>query len=170
MERRIYTTGQRLSLAEYLDDVDDPAGYEDWLDPDTQSGYNYHFTDTYDEYHGAESSSHRFEAVIIRNADEKVIGSVSLSPEGTLPDLAIRIYLPYRAAGYGTEAFRLALEYCFAVLGFELIYAGCYEHNTASSRMLKSLGFIPYPEGNCPETHYLTGEPIVQLDFVKYRD
>ena len=36
--------------------------------------------------------------------------------------------------------------------------------------MLRKCGFFPHPEGNVIEKHYLTGETITQLDFVKYDD
>lgn len=32
--------------------------------------------------------------------------------------------------------------------------------------MLKKCGFIPHPEGNQQEKHFLTGEDITQLDSV----
>ncbi len=64
---------------------------------------------------------------------------------------------------------RLAAKYCFESYGFECIYAGCYETNTVSRKMLKSCGFVPHPDGDCHESHYLTGEPITQYDYVLYR-
>ena len=35
-----------------------------------------------------------------------------------------------------------------------------------SLKMLERCGYIPYPIGNVPEKHYITGEDIVQMDFV----
>jgi hypothetical protein len=32
--------------------------------------------------------------------------------------------------------------------------------------MLQKCGYVPYPEGNVPEKHYITGEDIIQLDFI----
>jgi len=50
----------------------------------------------------------------------------------------------------------------------EYIFAGCYPNNTASLKMLKKCGFRPHPDGNQNEKHYLTGDDITQLDFIKY--
>lgn len=111
----------------------------------------------------------RFQAVIIRKNDNAVIGTISMSPENALPDLAIMIYKPYRKLGYGTKAFALALKYCFNAFNLDRIYAGCYETNVASLRMLKVCGFVSHPEGNEVEKHFESGEAITQLDFVKYR-
>lgn len=86
-----------------------------------------------------------------------------------MPDLAIMLYKPYRGNGYSTPVFGLALRYCFAHFGFECIYAGCYESNPKSMKMLANCGFVPHTEGNCNETHFLDGTPIVQYDFVTYR-
>lgn len=38
-----------------------------------------------------------------------------------------------------------------------------------SLKMLKKCGFVPHPEGNEEERHFESGEPVIQLDFVKYR-
>lgn len=168
MERKIYAANNILSLAEYLCDKDDPLTYENWLDTETQEGYNFRMEKTYEEYHSA-PFNHRWNAVVLRNSDRAVVGSLTLSPEGSLPDLAINIFHPFRGKGYGTSAFALALEYCFSHFGLQEIYAGCYEHNAVSMKMLQKCGMQPHQEGNCLETHFLTGEPITQLDFVKYK-
>ena len=169
MTRIIFTANETLSLAQYIDELDDPENYANWLDSETQSGYNYCMTDTYEEYH-SKAAAFRFIAVILRNADHKIIGVISLSPNQEEPDLAIRLYRPFRGQGYGTNAFALALKYCFEAFSLPLIYAGCYEHNQVSLKMLKRCGFIPYPEGNCYETHFKTGFPVTQLSFVKHRE
>ena len=169
MERKYFCIGERVSLVEYLPDADDPLTYENWLDPVTQEAYNFQMKKTYEEYHEGESK-HRWNAVILRNDDRKIIGSVTLSPEGSAPDLAINLFRTFRGLGYGTEAFSMALKYCFNNFGFTEVYAGCYEHNAASRKMLEKCGLRPNPEGNCEERHFLTGEPVVQFDFVKYRE
>jgi RimJ/RimL family protein N-acetyltransferase len=84
------------------------------------------------------------------------------------PDLAIIVFKPYRGKGYGTRAFSLGVKYCFDVLSLDYIFAGCYPHNISSMKMLQKCGFQPHPEGNQNEKHYLTGEDIIQLDFIKY--
>jgi len=168
MERKIYISNDELMLAEYCNDADAYANYNCWQDYDTQKGYNYKMDISFEAFKNRPVRS-RFQAVIIRKNDSAVIGTISMSPENALPDLAIMIYKPYRKQGYGTNAFALALKYCFDTFGLDKIYAGCYETNVASLRMLKVCGFVPHPEGNEIEKHFESGEAITQLDFVKYR-
>lgn len=169
MERKIYISNETISLAEYQNELDAKDRFDCWQDPETQSGYNFIMGDDFEAFYRKPVRA-RFLAVILRNSDGAVVGSLFLSPETSLPDLAIMLYRPYRGQGYGTEAFALALQYCFDTYDFEEIYAGCYEHNKVSMRMLKKSGFVPHPEGNVTEKHYISGEPITQYDFVKYRD
>lgn len=168
MKRRIYCKNDILSLAEYCPDIDNNAYYECWQDPATQNGYNYQMHDSLEEFCMKPIRS-RLLAVIIRNQDNEPIGIVSLSPEGSPPDLSIMLYKPFRGKGYGTNAFSLAAKYCFELYDFECIYAGCYETNIASLKMLKTCGFVPHPDGDSHENHYLTGNPITQYDYVLYR-
>jgi len=168
MERRIYIAGARVSLAEYLPDADDPANYENWQDPVMQAAYNFKMTRSYAEFQARPVRS-RFLAAVVRNLDGKVMGNVSLSPEGSPPDLAIALYRPYRYQGYGPEAYSLALGHCFSTFGLEEIYAGSYPHNAASMKMLKNCGFERNPDGDCAEEHYLTGAPVVQMDHILRR-
>jgi len=168
MERKIYISNNELMLAQYCIDLDAEAHYDCWQDHDTQKGYNFKMTIPFEAFKNKPFRS-RFQAVIIRKNDNAVIGVISLSPENTLPDMAIMMYPPYRKQGYGTKAFALALKYCFDAFDLEKIYAGCYETNAASRKMLAVCGFVPYPEGNEVEEHFENGTPITQLDFVKYR-
>lgn len=168
MNRKIYIANQDLSLAEYCPEIDNNDYYACWQDPDTQNGYNHKISSSPEEFRSRPIRS-RFLAVILRNQDSEPLGIVSLSPESSLPDLAIMLYRPYRGKGYGTGAFALAAKYCLETFHLKCLYAGCYETNTASLKMLKTCGFVPHPEGNCHETHYLTGEPVIQYDFVLHR-
>ena len=45
------------------------------------------------------------------------------------------------------------------------ISAGCYQDNEYSLRMLKSLGFTRYPDGDEDEVDCFTGKMTVQLEF-----
>lgn len=164
MNRKIYISDKTVSLAEFLD-ADLLNSYNCWLDDDTQRGYNFKRTETFEEYKNQPVNS-RFLATIILNTTKERIGEIFVSPDGTLPDLAIMIYKSYRHIGYGTAAFLLGIRYCFAVLKLGRIYAGCYEDNAVSIKMIMKCGFVPHPEGNVTEKHYLTGEPITQYDFV----
>ena len=167
--RKIYIGGGAVSLAEYLPETDARKCYDSWFDPEVQSGYNFVRKDTFEEYAKkgcVEVAGQRFHAVIISNGTREVIGAIGLSPEGTPPDLSIRIFKPHCGRGYGAEAFALGVKYCFDALNFDRIYAGCYPHNKASRRMLEKCGFRRNPAGDLDEKHYLTGEPIVQYDYV----
>lgn len=168
MNRKIYISKGDLSLAEYVPELDNAPYFACWQDPDTQKGYNYQMTDSLDEFCRRPIRS-RLLAVILRNADHEPLGIVSLSPEGFPPDLAIMLYKPYRGRGYGTNAFALAAAYCMETFGLECLYAGCYETNEISRKMLTACGFVPHPEGNVHERHFLTNEPITQYDFVLKR-
>jgi RimJ/RimL family protein N-acetyltransferase len=165
MERHVFISDGTLALAEYRGMEDNADFYECWQDEDTQRAFNYQFNRAFDEFSKSPVKS-RFIATVIRLSDNARIGVVFVSPEGTLPDLAIMLYKPYRTKGYGTKAFLLATEYCFEHLGLDEVYAGCYPQNAASLKMLKRCGYVPHPQGNQAEKHYLTGEPITQLDFV----
>ena len=169
MERKIYLLDEVLSLSEYIELEDDLGSYHCWQDEETQSGYNHKFTLSFEEWAENRSIKPRFIATIKMLSDNATIGAIFLSPEDTPPDLAIMIYKPYRGKGYGTRAFLLGIKYCFESLSLDYLYAGCYPHNISSMKMLQKCGFKPHPEGNQNEKHYLTGEDIVQLDFVKYK-
>lgn len=168
MVRNIYIYDDDIALAEYCPETDTADWYECWKDPATEAGYNHRMDDTYEEFSHSPIRS-RFLAMILRRSDNTVMGTVFLSPKNCPPDLAIMLYRPYRGQGYGTAAFSLALQYCFETFDLPEIYAGCYEHNHRSRRMLEKCGFVPHPEGDQLEEHYLDGSPVTQRDFVKYR-
>ena len=49
-KRHVYIENDHIALAEYLDAEDDRACYECWQDEETQAGYNYCMTDTFEEF------------------------------------------------------------------------------------------------------------------------
>ena len=163
--RKVWIANDILSLVVRVPEVDDINDYECWQDKATQDGYNFKLDMTLEEFRNLPNRS-RFIATIQRNSDSACIGSISVSPVGSLPDLAIMVYEPFRHHGYGTIAFSLAIKYCFDVLKINQQYAGCYETNIVSRKMLSKCGFQPNPQGNMHEKHYLTGKPIMQFDFV----
>ena len=165
MMRNTYIEDDTISLVEYVAQLDDMDRYRCWQDEGTQRGYNYRMAESFEEFAQGGGKS-RFIATIKRKSDGVCVGSIFVSPEDTLPDLAIMIYPQHRGKGYGTSAFSLGANYCFDELGLERIYAGCYPDNAASLAMLSRCGFVPHPEGNSSEKHFLTGEDIVQWDFV----
>ncbi len=155
-------------MSEYIQAIDGIDFYNCWQEPETQKGYNFRRNEKLEEFNNG-SIKTRFIATIMRCSDSAGIGTIFVSPENSLPDLAIVIYAPYRQQGYGTIAFLLGTQYCFETLKLDQIYAGCYEDNLASKKMLEKCGFQPNPEGNQIEKHYLTGKNITQLDFTKYK-
>src|ERR1700740_2020214 len=48
--------------------------------------------------------------------------------------------VPYWDRGYATEAARTAVRYGFETLKLHRIYASCFAHNEASSRVLQKIG------------------------------
>ena len=168
MERSNYVSDDILSLSEYVDSIDDIDMYHCWQDNETQKGYNHKTTETFEEFCNGSIES-LFIAIIIRKTDAARIGAIFVSPENTLPDLAIMIYPQFRRHGYATRAFSLGVVYCLDTLKIEHLYAGCYPYNAASLKMLVRCGFKPHPQGNQNEQHFLTGENIVQLDFVIHK-
>ena len=173
-ERKIYIKNDIISLAECL-----PEDYEDlyngWFDEEVQRGYNFKFEKTFDTWLSEKIEREKSQLIsncaIILNENNKLIGSVGVSMFPDEPnDFSIRIFKPYRNQGFGTMAFALGAKYCFDVLGLEKIYAGCYPDNIRSRKMLEKCGFVPHPEGNSEDTHYITGEPVTQFDFVLYKN
>jgi hypothetical protein len=51
MNRKICCQNELVSLAE-TNDSDYEICYNDWLDADTQKGYNYRFSKSFEEYRG----------------------------------------------------------------------------------------------------------------------
>lgn len=170
MERNIYIENEVIYLADItVDDI--KLLYDSWNDYDTILGYNYRLPYTYSEYVDyCKTQNHSWSPVIIKKDNNVTIGRVGLSPDLSVPDLSITIFKPYQEKSYGTQAFMLAIKYCFDVLNMDKIFAGAYEDNVRSIKMIKKCGFIPHPDGNILEKHILTGEDRLQLDFVVYRE
>jgi len=168
VNRKIFFSNEQFSLGEYITELDSAKHYECWLDEETQDGYNYKVDFTYEEFVTAPERL-RMEAVVIRKSDSAIIGVVTLSPEDFLPDLAIMLYPKYRGLGYSTPVYQMALDYCFEAFDLKEIYAGCYEDNPKSLKMILNCGFEPHPETDSHEIHYITGLPRAQKDFIKYR-
>ena len=169
-DRKIYVKNDVISLAECLPE-DYRDLYDGWLDEEVQRGYNHRFNQTFEEYVKQNSEREKSNLVsncaVILNGNNKLIGSVGVAMFPDAPnDMSIRIFKPYRSQGYGSMAFMLGVKYCFDVLNLDKIYAGSYPDNIRSIKMIEKCGFIPNPEGNINEEHYITGEPVTQLDFI----
>ncbi len=50
MERKVYLQNDIITLSEYIDSEDDINCYTCWLDEETQNGYNYKMTSSFEEY------------------------------------------------------------------------------------------------------------------------
>ena len=165
MSRIIYISNNILSLAEYQKS-DERALYENWQDPETQRGYNGVYFTSFEEYEKRDSLRSLFFAMIRLNATNDIIGAVSVSPPETVPDLAIWVFKPYRRQGYGTSAFALTTKYVLNELNIAELHAGAYPDNIGSQKMFEKCGYVPYPAGNIQEKHYITGEDLIQKDYI----
>ena len=165
MNREIYISENGLMLAEYLPS-DCQADWLDWQDDETREGYNFIMDMPLSQYQNR-TIRNRLYAVILRaDSPDTPVGIVMISPPHGDPDLAIRVFAPYRGNGLGTAAFHLAAEYALAHMNIETLHAGCYEGNMRSQRMLLRCGFVRNPAGDQQEAHYVTGNPIMQYDYV----
>jgi RimJ/RimL family protein N-acetyltransferase len=167
LNREKYIENDIICLAKIIES-DYKILYDSWNEEDTILGYNYKLPYTFDEYRKKGDQNSNWGAVIIRLEDNQVIGRIGIS--AGLPDLSITIFKPYQSQKYGTTAFLLGVKYCFEVLDLDKIYAGSYEDNTASRRMIERCGFKPNPDGNSVDSHIFTGEDRLQLDFVIERN
>jgi RimJ/RimL family protein N-acetyltransferase len=165
--RKTYISNDILSLVEHSP-CDDRALYESWLDPDVQQGFNGIYVTSFEEFaKQSEIDKHtRFTAMIRLDDTDEIIGTVGISPLEDIADLTIRIFKAYRRKGYGTAAFSLATKYIAGALKITEIHAGAYPGNIGSLKILARCGYTPYPAGNIPSKHFITGEDIIQLDYI----
>lgn len=165
IKRKIYASNEILSIAEYLPS-DRKTDYECWQETETQKGYNYIIKDSFDEFSGRKHNHRLYAVVTLNDEPQTLIGFIMLSPPDGLPDLAVRILKAYHGNGYGSSAFALATDYCVNSLGYDKIYAGCYETNNVSKKMLLKCGYAPHPDGNIISNDVFSGEKIMQCDYV----
>ena len=154
----------RIGLIQYTH-ADDQDMFLCWQDIGTQKGYNGIFSMTFDEFSKADISQFSFWVTIVDKSTSARVGTLRLGLDDDCPDLAIWIYPKYRNMGYSKESFRLALLYLFEKYQYQQLSAGCYWDNEASQRMLKSIGFKRYSNGDCEEINVFTGKPTVQQEF-----
>ena len=173
-ERKVYVKNDIISLAEYLQ-KDYQELYDGWLDEEVQRGYNFKWNKSFEQYLAEslerEELNYTSNCAIILNENNQLIGAIGVSRYPAEPyDMSIRVFKPYRSQGFGTIAFALGVKYCFDILKLDKMYAGCYPDNIRSMKMIEKCGFVPHPEGNIQSKHYITGEPVTQLDFVLTRE
>lgn len=169
MGKIIFIENNEIALEKYTHD-DDKAMYECWLDVDTQKGYNGIFYDSFEEFHKEDISKFHFYSLIIDKKSGKKVGTVRLSPPKYEPDLAIWIFKPYRNKGYGYKAFSLGLQYCFNELQLDKVWAGCYENNIVSRKMLEKIGLVRDQLGDVTEIDVFNNKEIKQLSYVITKD
>ncbi len=149
-KRDYFVKGDRVGLARSIPN-EERMEYENWLDSEMQRDYNYrpHWS-SFAEYHqffrDPNRPPPRFFATVVRLADQRPIGSVSLAPAHREPDLSISLYRPFRGLGYGTEAYQLAVAHILTNFDVEFLFASTREDNTASMRALEKTGFERVPE------------------------
>ena len=163
MARKKYIENNVICIAEYIES-DYKILYDSWNEDDIVLGYNYKLPYSFDEYCKNCKDNENWGAVIMRLEDNKIIGRIGIS--AGLPDLTITIFKPYRNQKYGTMAFLLGVKYCFEVLKLGKVYAGCYEDNIHSRKMIENCGFKHNLDGNQIEPHIFSGKDRMQLDFV----
>lgn len=85
---------------------------------------------------------------IVEKASGRVIGSISLQPDGKRPKMESARSMGYLLGenhwgqGYATEACREILRYAFEELDCSVIGASLFPDNAKSRRVLKKLGFV----------------------------
>lgn len=165
-----YIENDKISLIRYRHE-DDKDMYDCWNDLETQKGFNAIFDESFEEFCNFNIDEYHFWATIISKEKRCPVGTIRLCSDVASPDLAIWIYTPYRCKGYGTEAFNLAMEFCFANYHLNKIIAGCYEDNIKSFKMLNKLGFIRNEKDDSIEKNIFTGKNTIQLAFrITYDD
>lgn len=153
-----------IGLAQYTH-ADDVDMFTCWQDIDTQKGYNGIFNQTFEEFKVFTIERFKFWVTVTDKKINQKVGVLRLGLDEVCPDLAVWIYPQYRNSGYGTQAFALALNYIFKQYSYHEISAGCYEDNINSLKMLRKIGFVRYPSGDCMEKNCFTGEKTIQLEF-----
>ena len=155
---------EKIGLKQYTYD-DEYDMYMCWQDIDTQKGYNFILTESFDEFKDDDITKFKFWVVIVNKKTNEKVGVIRLGLDEKCPDLAIWMYPQYRNQGYGTNAFKLALSYIFNNYDYKEISAGCYEDNIYSIKMLENIGFIRHPEGDEKETNIFTNKETTQLEY-----
>jgi RimJ/RimL family protein N-acetyltransferase len=79
---------------------------------------------------------------MVRKADGQLMGMISLRPseEFSRAEMGYWIGVPYWGQGYTSEAARRLVDYSFAELGLNRVYATYLSHNIASRRVMEKAG------------------------------
>lgn len=163
-DRTPITENERIALLPYTH-ADDKDMAACWKDIGTQRGFNNILSESCREFFMFEISQFPFWVTILDKKTNCTVGSIRLGLDEECPDLAIWIYPQYRSMGYGTESFRMSLQYLFEHNRYTELSAGCYMDNEKSLRMLKKIGFTHCPQNDIEEPNCFTGESTKQFGF-----
>lgn len=160
--RRI-DTRDKFDLFEIMSDIE--TAYDDGFTPYQEMNEKYEADFNYlvsDEMHYAIELKSNHKAIGIMHLTEKEERAVMCY------EIGYDINPAYRRNGYGTEAVKSIVEYCFNAANIELLTACIYEWNIKSVNMLEKLGFIQEGKFRKAESHVQRG-PVDILSFYKER-
>jgi RimJ/RimL family protein N-acetyltransferase len=107
----------------------------------------------------------------VENLEGIYVGSVSLHSRnrknGTF-SLGLSISSPHRRKGYGEDAVRVLLRYCFLERRYQKCNSACVHTNEASIRLHKKLGFVE--EGRRRRQFFLNGRYYDDILFGLLRE
>lgn len=118
-----------------------------------------------------ESHSFEFNFAIVKNEDDKMIGTVSLERINHIDRCAtLGIFIGdknFRSKGYGTEAIKLILEYGFKYLNLKNINLELLEFNERALKCYKKCGFKEY--GRRRKCKFVDGKyyDLIEMDILK---
>jgi RimJ/RimL family protein N-acetyltransferase len=126
-----------------------------WLDENSSVGHNY--------------------AIILKDGDKLLgnIGSFDIDPISRACTIGLFVGdIEYRGKGYGTEAIKIYLEYCFKTLNLHNIMLAVYAFNEIGVACYKKVGFkeigrrreAKYSDGQYVDIVYMD---ILSMDFLK---
>jgi diamine N-acetyltransferase len=112
-----------------------------------------------DWYDRVANGQDRYPFAIFERATGRLIGNCGLL-DVNWPNLLTSVGIAIgetdaRGRGYGTEALRLLLDYCFTVLGMHSVMLTVYEYNQAARRCYEKVGFREI--GRRREARWLNG-------------
>ncbi len=105
------------------------------------------------------TSDHTLCLGMVLQATDKLIGYLAIDsqrPDHAMAGLYACVNPNFQKQGYGTEAMRAAIDFCFEQAGMRRIAAYCHGENAAGRRVLEKAGMRL--EGEFRENWFLKGE------------
>jgi len=155
--------GEKCYLAQII--YEDHVKFAEWFTDmktaiglgDAAGNYSMESTKGFFEKHYS-SQANRFSIVDIK--EDKIIGFCWLKEVNSIDrstELAILVGdEDYRGKGYGTEAMKLIVDYCFNILNLHNVMVVVYSHNEKAIEMYKKVGFKEF--GRRRESHFIRGK------------